>query len=168
VHAPPRGLAVRPPRRLIVSFALFPLIALGGLALAIFGHGFVDRAVGSILFVLVGLVLFGGISKRIWRREPLFEVTSGGLEHPDLGVIRWDEIDRLVIRNGTYGRRLDIEVVDPRAFLRRYRTRTGRVLGHLNLIAGWPLFSLTEYATGLRPEYLRARIEQMAGRTFPG
>jgi hypothetical protein len=92
--------------------------------------------------------------------------TETGLESPLFGLITWDEIAALNVRESNHGRSLEIFDRDRKTMIRRARSPFLRAWMFLTQPFNLPLLRITEQMASFDALAYRAQLEQFAGRTF--
>ena len=149
---------------LLVSIAV-GLIGLGAL---VFSHDLVLRICGGWFILLGGGFAVLGIRRLIWGWT--ITITSDGIESPEFGLVRWDDVSAIGNRyRGRFvGRMLEIEVADPSAYRRKVHSRVLRAVIRYNERTDGSLIGLPERFLPMSVAELRTAIEKHARRSFPG
>jgi len=154
-------------RRRIVAEHLFVSITVGliGLVALAFSHDLVLRICGG-WFVVLGAG-YAALGIRRLLRGWTLTITSDGIESPEFGLVRWNDVSAVGsrYRERFAGRMLEIEVADPSAYRRNVRSRFLRAVIRSS---GGPLIGLPERFLPISVAELRAAIEKRARRSFPG
>jgi hypothetical protein len=133
------------------------------LMLAVFEPDPVGRTlacVGAFLFVCSALVIPRGDT-------PYIVATEAGLESRYFGLLTWDEVAAIRVRQRR--RQLSLEIYDRnrKASIRRARPRLLQIWMILTQPFHLPLLRITEWMASFDAVQFRAQLEQLAGRTFP-
>ena len=124
--------------------------------------------VGSALASFAAF-MFGVMALPILRRgTPYIVATQAGIESNYFGLLRWDEIAALHIRESRRsGRALEIYDLDRKTMIRRARPRLLQVWMFLAQLFHLPLLRITERMASFDAVQFRSQLERLADRSFP-
>lgn len=95
--------------------------------------------------------------------------TESGVQSRLFGLITWDEIAAVNVREGNHGRSLEIFDRDRKAMIRRARPRLLRLWMVLTQPLDLPLLRITENMASFDAVAYRQQLERLAGRSLlPG
>jgi hypothetical protein len=137
-------------------------------------------AVVTLILVLVApdplLRALAGVSVLLWlisaaivpRAGTVYLIpTESGVQSRLFGLITWDEIAAVNVREGNHGRCLEIFDRDRKVMIRRARPRLLQAWMFLTQPLDLPLLRITEDMASFDAMAYRQQLEQLAGRSLP-
>jgi hypothetical protein len=157
-------IQLRPNQKLMRSARLARLVLMGMLfALAVVESDPVGR--GLAVFAAFW---FGASALLVPRARTLFVVaTESGLESRFFGLLSWDEIAAVRVRQRRRGRALEIYDRNRTETIRRTRPRLLQLWMLLSRPLRLPLLRISERMASFDAVEFRSELERLAHRTFP-
>ena len=157
-------IQLKPNAKLMRSVRLTRLALMGGLiALAVVESDPVGRA----LAVFAGF-WFGVLALLVpWAGTSYVIATESGLESRYFGLLSWDEVASVSVRQRRRGRSLEIYDRDRTEMIRRARPRLLQVWMFLTQPFHLPLLRISERMASFDAVQFHAELERLAHRTFP-
>jgi hypothetical protein len=117
---------------------------------------------------VLGAVLWGAFALIVPRPNVAYLVaTSSGLETRYFGLLSWDEIAALRVRQRRRGRSLEVYERDRAKTVRRARPRLLQAWMFLTQPLHLPLLRITERMASFDAVEFRAELERLAERPLP-
>lgn len=160
----PTPLSLRSNEKLMRSARLVRLgLAAVLIALAVFESDPVGRVLASF-----AAFLFGSSALLIPRAgAPYVVATEAGLGTRSFGLLSWDDVAALHVRQKRGVRSLEIYDRDRAATIRRTRPRLLQFWMFVTQLLHLPLLRITERMASFDAVEFRSQLELLAGRTFP-